>query len=188
MNTATHLLTAAAALARPHRPVRNTAVLIGALLPDAWIFGFWGWYRVQGVPELRLWRELYWQEPWQTIGAAANSAPLAVTLLSVGLWARLSWLAVLAGAMLIHLALDFPVHADDAHRHFWPLSDWRLHAPLSYWDVRYHADKVIWVEAALTAACLVILWRRFGGRPARAALTLLAMGYLGAYAYFAWVF
>lgn len=188
MNTATHLLTAVAVLARPGRPGRNTAVVAGALLPDAWIFGFWGWHRAQGVPELRLWRELYWQEPWQTVGAIANSAPLGLAILVAGLVTRVSWLAVLGGAMLIHLALDFPVHADDAHRHFWPITDWRFHAPFSYWDLRYHADKVIWLEAALTAACLVVLWRRFGGRPARAALGLLAAGYVGAYAYFALVF
>ncbi|MEM7496776.1 MAG: cobalamin biosynthesis protein CobQ [Pseudomonadota bacterium] len=187
MNTATHLLTAAAALSRRGEPGRNAAVVVGALLPDAWIFGFWGWHRVQGVPEWRLWRELYWQEPWQTVGAIANSAPLAVTLLAAGFIARLPWLAVLGGAMLIHLALDFPVHADDAHRHLWPLSDWRFHSPLSYWDTRHHAGAVIWIEAALTAACLTLLWQRFDTRLPRAALALLAAGYVGAYAYFALV-
>ncbi|MEL7173895.1 MAG: hypothetical protein AAFN05_13140, partial [Pseudomonadota bacterium] len=89
MNTATHLLTAVAVLARPGRPGRNTAVVAGALLPDAWIFGFWGWHRAQGVPELRLWRELYWQEPWQTVGAIANSAPLGLAILVAGLVTRL---------------------------------------------------------------------------------------------------
>ncbi|MEM7526864.1 MAG: cobalamin biosynthesis protein CobQ [Pseudomonadota bacterium] len=185
MNTATHLVVAGAALARPGRPGRNLAVVLGALLPDIWIFGFWAYYRAQGVPEWRLWRELYWQEPWQTVGAIANSAPLAVACFVAGLILRRRWLMVLAGAMLLHLALDFPVHADDAHRHLWPLLDWRFHSPLSYWDVRHHADIVIWVEAAITIACLAVLARRFDAWPVRAALALLMLGYVGAYGYFA---
>ncbi|MGF1551312.1 MAG: cobalamin biosynthesis protein CobQ [Paracoccaceae bacterium] len=187
MNTATHLVVAAAALTRPRARRANAAAVAGALLPDAWIFAFYGWSRASGLSERAIWRDTYWSEPWQTVGAVANSAPLAALCLGAGLAMRRPWVAALALAWLSHLALDFPVHAEDAHRHFWPISDWRFRAPFSYWDERHHAGVVRWVELALLAVGSVVLWRRFEGRGVRAALGVGAAAFVAPYFWFALV-
>lgn len=187
MNTQTHLLLAAGAFARPGRPWRNAAALIGATLPDASIFALFGWSKLAGVPDRKVWSSLYWSDGWQTAGAVSNSFPLWGAL--AGLAALLAWktagrtkiaaglLLVLALAGLLHLAFDIPVHADDAHRHFWPFSDWRFHSPISYWDPGHFGRWVSAAEAVLGLGVVVLLWRRFSGLIARGLLILAALSY-----------
>jgi len=55
------------------------------------------------------------------------------------------------------MVLDFPFHAEDAHKHFWPLSDWRFHSPFSYWDNRRCADFVSLAEKGIAIAMMVAL-------------------------------
>ena len=157
MNTPTHMLTAAAVLSRPGKPWSNSTVLLGALLPDLSIFVLFGWARLQGIPQYEIWRKLYWQEPWQTLSAISNSFPIWAVILGIAMLVRSSILMVLAGAVLIHLALDFPVHADDAHKHFWPLSDWRFYSPMSYWDPAHNSRFVMLGELVLCIVCIACL-------------------------------
>ena len=164
------MLAAAAVLSKPDNRLRNTAVLFGALLPDLSIFVLFGWARLQGIPQWEIWRELYWQEPWQTMSAISNSFPIWFAVLAVAVALRSKIVMVLAGAVLIHLALDFPVHADDAHKHFWPLTDWRFHSPLSYWDTDHHSQYVMLGELGLCLISIAVLWRRFSGLVVRSAL------------------
>ena len=163
MNTATHILTASAVLARRNQPYRNTAILVGAFLPDLSIFALFAWAKMNGFSQAIIWHELYWQEPWQTFGAISNSFPIWLLVLAIGLLSRSKVMLVVAAAAIIHLALDFPVHADDAHKHFWPLTDWRFHSPLSYWDTNHHSQFVMAAEFVLCLAALIALWLRFSG-------------------------
>lgn len=170
MNTATHILTAAAVLTRSNQPYRNAAVLFGAFLPDLSIFALFAWAKFNGFSQAEIWRELYWQEPWQTFGAISNSFPIWAVVLGIGLVVRSKIVIALAGAAFIHLALDFPVHADDAHKHFWPLTDWRYYSPLSYWDTNHHSGYVMAAEFALCLVGMIALWLRFSGWVVRTAL------------------
>ncbi len=164
------MLAAAAVLTRPGEPLRNAAVLFGALLPDLSIFVLFGWARLQGIGQAEIWRQIYWQEPWQTLSAVSNSLPIWACVMVVALLSRSVVLSVIAGAALIHIGLDFPVHADDAHKHLWPLTDWRFHSPLSYWDSNHHSRYVMLAELALCIATIVVLWKRFSGWLVRTAL------------------
>ena len=68
-------------------------------------------------------------------------------------------------SVLCHAFCDLPVHVHDAHRHFFPLSDYRFISPWSYWDVRYHGRTVALVEALLAFLCSLYIywgWRRAG--------------------------
>ena len=173
MNTPTHMLVAAALFSKPAARNRNIAVLSGAVLPDLSIFVLYAWGKfIDGQSSWQIWRETYWSEPWQTLGAISNSFPIWGLVLGGAIAFRVWWLALLAGAALMHLALDFPVHAGDAHRHFWPLTDWRFHSPFSYWDNRHYGDVVAILEVALGAALTLILWLRFSGLWVRAMLAL----------------
>lgn len=189
MNTPTHLLIGAAVLARKKDGGagrwRNEAVLAGALLPDAAIFFLFAWARlVQRASEQELWSRIYWSEPWQSLFAIFNSAPLYAALVLIGVAARQSWLTLLGLAALLHLAFDLPFHHDDAHIHFWPFTDWRFHSPLSYWDEDHHGDWVSLAEVALSLGLIYLLWRRFENRIVRAALLLALASYLAVPLYF----
>ena len=118
------MVIASAALARAGTPKRNWTVLAGAFVPDASMFVFFAWSRLQGWSGDETWNVRYWMEPWQTLGAASNSFLVfgAALALALALWRSSPLIAVFCGAALLHIALDFPLHADDAHRHFWPLT------------------------------------------------------------------
>lgn len=189
MNTPTHLLVAAGLLAKPAATARakwrNAAILVGALLPDLSIYVLFVWARMfAGIGERELWAETYWTEPWQTLGKIGNSFPVFAVLAALALATRSKWLLALALAALLHLALDLPVHVDDAHIHFWPLTEWRFRSVVSYWDARFHGDVFFWLELALGLVLTAILWRRFTGRVTRAVLGLGVTLYIAVPVYF----
>jgi hypothetical protein len=188
MNTQTHLLVAAALFAKPDRPKRNIALIIGALLPDAAIFALFGWAVLTGVPQSELWGRIYFSEPMLTFTAIGNSAPLYAAI-ALAAWAYARWradrplpvlptLCVLGLAALSHLALDLPVHVDDAHPHFWPLTNWRFRSPVSYWDGNFHARWVMLAELITALGLLALLWRRFMAHWVRAILLLAGLAYI----------
>lgn len=76
-------------------------------------------------------------------------------------------------SLLLHACADFPLHHDDAHRRFFPFSDYRFSSPVSYWDPRHHGAWGASVELALSAAALILLVRRHDDARVRAAWALL---------------
>lgn len=200
MMTQTHCLMAAALLANPKRPRRhNAAILLGSLVPDVAIFSLFVWSKFANIPEHTLWQETYFSEPMLTLTAIGNSMPLYVLVLLVGLLISqfetkqgriaevprpgqtCSWhprvisaLALFALAAITHLLGDFPVHAADAHPHFWPFTDWRFHSPISYWDHKHYGHVFSVAEAVLGIILSIIVFRRFKVSYVRA-LTLLAI-------------
>lgn len=181
--TSTHALLALAALSKRGKPKRNLSVLAGSLLPDLAIF-LWAPYqsRVNGVSGDEMWNELYFAPPMQNLIAWFNSIPIYAGLLLIGIMARSKiWgklLIVFALAALIHIATDMPVHADDAYRHFWPLSDWRFYSPVSYWDVDHHAAWVGKFDILIALISIAVLWRRFAGRWGKIVLGFTAFLYM----------
>ncbi len=186
MNTPTHLLVSVAALGKPGKSKLNLTVIGGALLPDMSIYVLFLWAKlIAQVPERQIWQVLYWQEPWQTLSAISNSIPFYAALLILGLFLRWPLFWVFAASALLHIGLDFPFHTSDAHRHFWPFSDWRFHSPLSYWDRSHHGDWVSAVEFLLGVGLIIFIWRRFTGIWVRSALAIGLISYVAVPAYFA---
>lgn len=179
MNTQTHLLIAAAAFARPNAPAVTTAALLGGLIPDLSLYILVGSGLLQGRSPQQIFDIDYFSDGWQTVFAVDNSAPLFGLLLAAALLAPATRLgqarAVLiafAGAALLHIAADLPLHHDDGRPHFQPFTDWVFQSPISYWDTNHHAGIVAVGETILALALCVVLWRRFQGVAARAALAL----------------
>jgi hypothetical protein len=185
MNTQTHLLLASAVLIRDRKPATIAAVLTGALAPDISIFILFVVAQIQGIGGEALWDGLYWEEPWQTLSAISNSFPLYTALAAAGLLLRRSHAAagrlllLFSMAALLHLGTDFFLHASDAHRHFWPLTDWRFFSPVSYWDPAYFGLWVAAAEAALGLGLVIWHWRRYRHLVTRALLVICAFAYLG---------
>ena len=187
MMSQTHILVASALMAKPGQKLRNCAIVIGAFVPDAAIYSLFVWSKLRGIDENKVWNELYWQEPWQTYTAAGNSALLYVVLMLIGAVAMRNapaahkiglFLMFLSLAALTHIAGDFPVHVDDAHRHLWPISDWKFISPVSYWNPDHHGTLFSLFEALLGVVLCVILFRRFESWLVRIPLILLVAAYV----------
>ena len=138
------------------------------------MFMFFAWSRMQGWSGPETWNVHYWTEPWQTFGAISNSFVIWALILALAFWRRTPLLLVAATAALIHIAFDFPLHGDDAHRHFWPITDWRFFSPVSYWDPEANGLLGGMIETVATFAALIVLWVRFKRRSWRIVFSALA--------------
>lgn len=159
VQTPGHAVLNVAVLASLASPQHALPILAGALAPDVPICVLYLRERfLRGLPDERIWSESYQRPFWLNLIHGAHSIPLALLGVGAGL-ALGSWaVAIFCGSVLLHALADLPVHAQDAHRHFLPFSQYRFISPLSYWDVRYHARKVALVEALLVGAASAFLW------------------------------
>ncbi|MEM1388495.1 MAG: cobalamin biosynthesis protein CobQ [Pseudomonadota bacterium] len=165
MNTPAHVLFGMAAFAEPGaRVVARRSVLAasaGALAPDLSLYVMAGWsLYVLDIPPQVVFRELYYTDAWQQVFAIDNSFILWGLGLAWALWARRPLVVAFTAAALLHLALDFPLHNDDARMHFWPLTDWKFESPISYWNGAQGGQWVGALEASASCVCAAILWRR----------------------------
>jgi membrane-bound metal-dependent hydrolase YbcI (DUF457 family) len=194
MMTQTHILIGLAAFGRQGDRLRNLAAIAGGIVPDAAIFALYGVEKARGTPEKTIWEDIYFNSPfWQDLVAWENSAPLWLGLLVVGfvlkkrtnLGRAADLIMVFAGSCLAHVACDFPLHVEDAHRHLFPFSDWRFHSPVSYWDPNHFGIQAATCEALLGIGLSIWMWLRFKTLTARSLIALLAIGYLAIPMWFA---
>ena len=161
MNTPAHLVVNLALMGGGARRAHTGAIAVGALLPDLPMFGFFLWERfVKGTPQHTIWSERYFDASWQGFFDLFNSIPLALVGLAIALALRRLGPALLFGSVLLHCLLDLPLHREDGHRHFAPLSDWRFISPVSYWDPVHLGAVGSGVETLALCAAAVALWRR----------------------------
>lgn len=189
MNTQTHLLLASALLAKngkTHR-YRNLIIILGALTPDILIFTMAGLAGIQGVAGEVVWGEWYFNPHWQTWIDISNSIPLYL-LLGLGCLVifrkkkHRKLILLFVAAALIHILCDLPVHVDDGHAHFWPITDWRYHSTISYWDPQHYGVIVSLIEAVFGLILIRLLWKRLTNKPdvsvIRPTLALFGLLYL----------
>lgn len=150
MNTPSHAILNLFLLGKKSLPQANFPILIGAILPDIPIFVLYGWAKlIARLPERQIWTETYYQPFWQNIVATFHSIPLAVLVSAIAY--KLGWekIQILSISLVLHSLLDFPVHNDDAHRHFFPFSNYRFISPISYWDRKHYGGIVSLIELLL---------------------------------------
>ncbi len=185
MNTPAHALVAVTCLAGGSRKPFARHALLGGVLPDLPMFGFYLYQKnVAALPEAQIWNEAYFRADWQGFFDIFNSAPLAIAglVLAFAFAGPLrTGLQVFFGAILLHVALDLPLHHDDAHRHFLPFSDFRFESPVSYWDPAHAGAWGAGLEVVCVLGCAAVLAARYPGRAARLGLALLAGLSLAAY-------
>lgn len=190
MNTQTHMLMGAA-LYGGSQPRRILAGLIGGLVPDLPMIAIVAGLKTAGVPAREIFGRLFFSDWWQIANAIGHSFLLWGGLLAAAILvhrrsgsSRSLYLSVIAAAALTHCAVDFLVHREDAHMHFWPLSRWKFVSPVSYYDPAHYGLYVTAFEALLGIAMAILVARRLRSRQARAAVALLALPYLAVPAYF----
>ncbi|SFR00157.1 hypothetical protein [Poseidonocella sedimentorum] len=155
-------------------PAAVGAIVLGALLPDLFLF----------VGHFLRGTSAAWSPALPVLVAAFNSLPLwgVVFLGTRALRWRLP--ALVAGAALLHILTDLPLHAADARPHFFPLTDWAFHSPVSFWDAAHHGQWAGLLEGVLFAGCIAVMWRRWRSLPARLALALFAVIYGATFVHF----
>lgn len=174
MNTPTHVIFAITAFGKRAQPAVTWAAVAGALMPDLSLYLMAGISLfILQIPPNVVFDELYFSAPWQQVFAVDNSFVLWGAGMAIALWRRSPiWIAFCGGALL-HLALDFPLHHDDARMHFWPLSRWVFESPISYWDSNHHGQIISVIEALACLICAIILWRRHQNPWARTGIVTL---------------
>lgn len=179
MNTPSHALLGGALLGRRNGARMGWVVFFSAL-PDFPIYLFYLWEKwAVRAPEAQIWNHDYFVSAWQPVIDALHSFPLI--LLALLLCWRFPPGKFAALALLLHSLGDFPLHHEDAHRHFFPVSDWRFRSPVSYWDPAYHGVLGASLEVTLALGAIFFLARRAGPR-ARWALGGAALLYIALYA------
>ncbi|MEM8503876.1 MAG: hypothetical protein AAF716_12065 [Cyanobacteria bacterium P01_D01_bin.1] len=185
MNTPAHAIFNLALLGRQKKPQWNPLIVWGALIPDLAMFGFYFWLKVvRGLPSAQIWRTEYYKPAWQLLFDLFNSIPLALVGVGVMIYAQRTGIALLFVSVVLHCLEDLPVHHDDAHRHFWPLSNFRFESPVSYWDPNHYGDIVSRLEVVLVLAASVYVFGRVRSRWAKALVVLANLLPFAAYLYF----
>jgi hypothetical protein len=171
MNTPAHLIFAAVAFARPHQRITTIAAIAGGLAPDISLYLMAGvsLFVYQLSPEY-VFGTLYYSGAWQAVFAVDNSFILwGLGLLLAWRMHSPGWM-IFAASGLLHLAFDFPLHNTDARQHFWPLTNWVFHSPVSYWDPRHYGSILSPIEMAVSLGLSLLLIRRFGSLRSRAVI------------------
>jgi membrane-bound metal-dependent hydrolase YbcI (DUF457 family) len=174
LNTPAHLIVNVALLAGGTRRRQLRWVASGALLPDLGMFSFFAYeFWVSQTPMRVIWDERYFDPAWQAFFDLFNSLPLlALGFLAAWCLRRAGW-ALLFASAACHALLDLPVHREDGHRHFWPVSDWRFMSPVSYWDPEHGGALGSLLELLAVAGASLVLWRRHQNGLLRGALLVL---------------
>ena len=161
VNTPSHLIINLLFLEEAPGNPPVSAIALGSVLPDLPIWIFYLHARlVRRLPQRSLWKNAYHDPVWHVFFDAAHSFPLILLGVAMAGWLEMPWWSWLFASMGLHALCDLPLHHDDAHRHFFPLSNWRFFSPISYWDVRYHGAITARLEVFVVLTGCIILWQR----------------------------
>lgn len=196
MNTQTHVIMGAALFGRP-APRLAWVAAAGGLIPDLPMYFIVATLRMSGFSLDDIFGRLYWQDWWQIANALGHSFPIWGGMFA---WSSLALLRArrrgdkprpaaatvfaLSASALLHSFIDFLCHRDDAHMHFWPLSQWRFRSPVSYWDPAHYGEWFGLFEAAVGLALGVVLFRRYANRLLRVAVVVAMLLYVAVPAFF----
>ncbi len=160
MNTPSHLIMNLLLMEGVAEKPPVSAIALGSVLPDFPIWLFYLYARlVRRLPQRVLWGQAYADSVWHGIADATHSFPLILLGMTITMWLGMPWWSWLFASMGLHALFDFPLHHDDAHRHFFPLSNWRFASPVSYWDARYHGVIAARLEVLAVLLACIVLWQ-----------------------------
>ncbi|HEY9299002.1 MAG TPA: hypothetical protein VIQ31_22130 [Phormidium sp.] len=160
MKTPSHAIINLAILGRTQHSELNLLIVTGGILPDIPIFLFYFWAKyIARLPEATIWSKAYYEPFVQNIVALFHSIPLAGIGWLIAYYLGPPCVQILFISTILHSLGDLPVHNDDAHRHFFPFSNYRFISPISYWDRKHYGSIVSLVEMLLV---LLSTYRVFG--------------------------
>lgn len=185
MHLPSHALVNLTALDQWTTPELRPYVLLGAVAPDLPVLAFYFVCRfVLGLSDETIWQDVYYEDRWFNVFATFHSLPVTLAVCGLGLALQIPWLTLLAASMVLHNLADFPLHAKDAHRHFYPLSNYRFKSPVSYWNPRFWGRVAAAGEVLILVACSAYMYPRLVNWWAKAAVLSVDIVYVGCYAAF----
>jgi hypothetical protein len=193
MNTQSHVLMGALLFGRKIPKLAWIAAL-GGVIPDVPMFAIVGFLRATGHGFEEIFGKLYWSDWWQIANAIGHNFWIWGLIGVLG-WqmtksanalaaVRGQYTFALGGSALVHSIIDFLVHRNDAHMHFWPLTQWRFVSPVSYWDSAHYGTQFSLFEAGLGLLMAIFLFRQFENGLVRAALVILLVLYAAVPAFY----
>lgn len=149
---------------RPNQK-RTLAFVLGALFPDipTYLF-FLVCGLILGYSGQEMWGDMYFNSGWAIPITLTHSFILWPSLIAAATyfgWKYVQWFSLSA---LFHALVDFCVHTDDAYRHFWPLSDWKFHSPISYYNSAEHGQYVGAFDSIVVLCLLAFLGTIYQGK------------------------
>lgn len=187
MNTPAHAAINLLLLSRNPDHRKSATIVVGALIPDLAIIVFYAWQLIRGTPESAIWSIEYYRPLWQAWFDVFNSIPIVIIAILLSWYARHYLLLLFFGSMLLHIFGDLPLHHDDAHRHFYPLLDWRFESPVSYWDPAHYGQWFSLLEfIGVISASAFMYWRIAPLRHWVSAILAVYLLYWG-YVYLVWI-
>lgn len=184
MNTPSNVILNIAILSQ-QQPQHILPIVFGAVLPDIPMFALYFWAKwVRRLPERQIWSETYWLPFWQNFTDTFHSIPLALLGLVIAHYWALPEVEIICLSAILHSLLDLPVHNDDAHRHFFLLSNYRLISPISYWDPKKHGIVVTLVERVLVLIATFYVFPLLSSWLGLALLVTVNIFYFTSYFYF----
>jgi len=160
LNTPAHAFINLLILSRNPDHGKTAIIVSGAIIPDLFLILFYAWHKWLGTEESQIWSIEYYRPLWQAGIDTLHSLPLIMLAMLVCWKARKPVLLLLFTSMLLHSLGDFPLHHDDAHRHFFPFSEWRFVSPISYWDPAHYGNWASLLEIFIVLAISIFLYRR----------------------------
>ena len=195
MNTQSHVIMGAVLMGQG-MPRKAWAGALGGVAPDIPMLLIVIALKLAGTPDRTIFGELYWQNWWQMCNAIGHNFWLWGGLVVLGLYMRdrLSasvrsfdgWtsLSLFAGSALLHTAVDFICHREDAHMSLWPVTRWKFMSPVSYYDPQHYGTWFSLFEAGLGVFLAYVLYRQFKHRLLRAAVVIAMAMYVAVPTYF----
>lgn len=185
MNTPGHGVVNLLLLGRRAHPEWNVPIVLGAVVPDLpmFVLAFVATVILR-QPQHQIWSETYFQPGWQMAADVPHSFPLLLVALAVATALGTPSVQRFVASMLLHSCGDVFVHGVDAHRHFFPLSDYQFVSAISYWDPTHHGTAVFILEAMVAIASSLYVLRIVHSRWGRGLLIATACAYASAAAAF----
>jgi hypothetical protein len=185
VNTPSHAILNLCLLTNEQKARFNLPIAIGAVLPDLPIFMFYFWAKyIARMSSSQMWSEGYFQPFWQNLTALFHSIPLAVVGGLICHYWRWTIAEFIFISMILHSLGDLPVHNDDAHRHFFPFSNYRFISPVSYWDIKHHGAIASLIERLLVFAATFRIYPLVDSPIGKTLLIITNMIYLLSLLYF----
>ena len=164
-------------------------IVVGAILPDLPVFFFFAWYSlIDPTPQDIIWRSLYFDEKWQLFFNLFNSIPIYTLLALTAYYFSRRKLFIFSLANLLHFVEDFFLHMEDAHDHFFPLSNYRFNSAISYWDSEGYGHYVASLEAIIVVVLSVFLFKKLKRWWGKTLLILANLFSFGSHAMWSFIF
>ncbi len=162
MHTLGHIAINLAILGRKENAKYALPLVIGAVLPDIPIYLYYLYQKfVLKMPEIFIWGIGYYLPEWQTLFNTFHSFIIIFLLYFLADELKKEWFKTLFAGMILHSMFDFPVHSEDAHAHFFPVSGWKFESPVSYWNPEHYGIIGAGAEIVLVLAASIFALKTY---------------------------